>query len=269
MTEPARPDAEDVKTCCAALYESDWARLLLGETFHPGGLALTERLGTLLGLGPGDRVLDVACGPGTSALHLAAAFGCQVVGTDLSAANLARARAEAARQGLAGRASFQPGDAERLPFADASFDVIVCECAFCTFPDKARAAGEFARVLRSDGRVGLSDLTRSGPLPPALDGPLAWLACIADARPVDEYVACLTAAGLIIDHMERHDDALTDLVDCIRSKLFGAELLLKLGKLDLPGVDLDRAKALARSAAEAVRAGTLGYAIVVGRRPAG
>jgi SAM-dependent methyltransferase len=269
MTEPVRPQAAEVKACCAALYESDWARLLLGETFHPGGLALTERLGALLGLGPGDRVLDVACGPGSSALHVAATFGCRVVGTDLSAANVARAAAEAARRGLAGRASFQPGDAERLPFADASFDAIVCECAFCTFPDKVAAAREFARVLRPAGRVGLSDLTRSGPLPPALDDLLAWLACIADARPVDEYVACLAAAGLAIDHVEPRDHALGDLVARIRWKLFGAGILVKLGKLDLPGTDLDRAKALARSAAEAVRAGALGYAVLVGRRPAG
>jgi arsenite methyltransferase len=68
MAEPLRPAADEVKACCAALYESDWARLLLGDSLHPGGLALTERLGSLLGLGPGDRVLDVACGPGTSAL---------------------------------------------------------------------------------------------------------------------------------------------------------------------------------------------------------
>ena len=50
---------------------------------------------------------------------------------------------------------------------------VVCECAFCTFPDKSRAAAEFARVLRSGGRVGISDLTRSGELPGELDGLLA------------------------------------------------------------------------------------------------
>ncbi len=47
---PAGAHADELKACCAAVYASDWARLLLGESFHPGGLALTERLGTLLDL---------------------------------------------------------------------------------------------------------------------------------------------------------------------------------------------------------------------------
>ncbi len=51
---------DEVKACCAAAYASDWACHLLGESFHPGGLALTKRLGTLLDLGPGKRLLDVA-----------------------------------------------------------------------------------------------------------------------------------------------------------------------------------------------------------------
>ena len=49
-------DAAELKTCCAALYESDFARLLLGDSFHPGGLPLTARLGELLSLAPGQRV---------------------------------------------------------------------------------------------------------------------------------------------------------------------------------------------------------------------
>jgi hypothetical protein len=46
------PGADEVKTCCATVYQSDWARLLLGDSFHPGGLELTEHLGTLLDLRP-------------------------------------------------------------------------------------------------------------------------------------------------------------------------------------------------------------------------
>jgi len=59
MTMPLpATEAATLKTCCANLYESDWARLLLGDSFHPGGLALTERLGTLLNLQLGYRVLS-------------------------------------------------------------------------------------------------------------------------------------------------------------------------------------------------------------------
>ena len=52
--------AEAIKACCAEVYANDWVRLLVGDSFHPGGLALTERLGQLLGLDESSRVLDLA-----------------------------------------------------------------------------------------------------------------------------------------------------------------------------------------------------------------
>ncbi|MGH2391689.1 MAG: class I SAM-dependent methyltransferase, partial [Chloroflexota bacterium] len=246
----------------------DWARLLLGDSYHPGGLALTEHLGALLGLERGARVLDVAAGTGGSAIHLANRFGCQVTGIDLSEANVAAAQEAAARAGMTSLTHFVAADAEGLPFPDASFDAVICECAFCTFPDKPTAAGEFARVLRPDGRVGLSDLTRNGPLSAELNGLLAWIACIADARPLADYEAYLRQVGFRIDRAERHDEALGAMVRQIRAKLIGVELLVGLRKLDLPSVDLERARAMARSAAEAVRAGALGYVLLTGTREA-
>ena len=65
----------DLKACCANLYESEWAKLLLGDSFHPGGLQMTERLGVLLQLQPGMVVLDIASGIGSSAVFLAERFG--------------------------------------------------------------------------------------------------------------------------------------------------------------------------------------------------
>lgn len=261
--EISRDVSREIKACCAAVYESDWARLLLGDSLHPGGLALTERLGNLLQLGPGRRVLDVASGSGSSAIYLAERFGCQVVGVDYSEESVALAQSAAAEAGLAGQVSFEQGDAEELPFPSASFDAIVCECAFCTFPGKPEAAAEFARLLRPGGRLGLSDLTRSGELPPELEGLLAWVACIADARPVEEYAAYLEAAGLKVEQVEAHDAALGQTVSDVRARLLGAELLIKLKKIDLPGADFQEAKKIARGAAEAVRGGKLGYALLV------
>ena len=258
--------AQEARRCCAAVYASDWARLLLGDSYHPGGLILTERLGALLDLAPGTRVLDVAAGPGTSAIHLAQRFGCRVTGVDLSEANVAAAQEAAVRVGVATLTHFLAGDAEGLPFPDASFDAVICECAFCTFPDKPTAAAEFARVLCPGGRVGLSDLTRNGPLPRELDGLLAWIACIADAQPLADYEAYLHCAGFRVDRSEPHDEALRATVQQIRSKLMGVELLVGLRKLDLPNIDLGRARAMVRSAAEAVQAGTLGYALLIGTR---
>jgi len=263
----ALDDADDVKTCCAAVYQSDWARLLLGESFHPGGMALSERLGRALDLKPGVRVLDVAAGQGTSAIHLAKTFGCDVLGVDLGAESVRKANAAAAQAGAGDLARFVSGDAERLPVDDAAFDAVVCECAFCTFPDKPTAAREFYRTLKPGGRIGISDLTRNGETPDDLRSLLAWIACIADARPVAEYKRYLAEAGLRVTLTEPHDEALADLVRDIQAKLLGAELLVKLKQLELPLVNFDEAKALARSAARAVKSGRFGYAIVTASKP--
>ncbi len=87
--------ADEVKACCAAAYASDWARHLLGESFHPGGLLLTKRLGTLLDLGPGKHLLDVAAGKGASAIFLAQQFGCEVNGVEYGMASLMPSSANA------------------------------------------------------------------------------------------------------------------------------------------------------------------------------
>jgi SAM-dependent methyltransferase len=257
--------SEEIKACCAAVYESDWARLLLGDSFHPGGLALTEQLGSIIELGPEQRVLDLATGTGTSAIFLAERFGCEVVGIDYGRDSVALANAAASEAGLASRVLFEQGDAERLPFEANSFDAVVCECAFCIFPDKATAAAEIARVLRPGGRLGMSDLTRSGPLPAELEVLLAWIACIADAQPVSRYVDYLESAGLAVDQIENRDDVLGQTVADFRGKLLGAELLVKLKKIDLPGADFQQARLIARSAAEAIREGKLGYVLLGAR----
>jgi len=263
MIETVR-SAETAKTCCSSLYESDWARFLLGDSFHPGGFRLTERLGELVGLRAGCRVLDVASGRGTSTIFLARRFGCEAVGVEYGTRAVAEAISLAERAGLRGRVSFELGDAERLRFADGEFDAVICECAFCTFPDKAASAFEFARVLKPGGRVGLSHITRSGPLPEELESLLAKIVCIADAEPIYGYVRHLEDARFTVDRVESHDEALAEMVKDIRAKLLGAELLVKLKKLDLVGADFGRAKALAHYAAEAVKQGKLGYVIITG-----
>jgi len=157
VTTPA--PAADAKACCAAAYSSDLARLVLGDSFHPGGAALTRRLARVAGLRDGERVLDVASGPGTTALLLAREFGVTVEGVELSGDSVERASAAADAAALQDKVRFHVGDAEHLPFPDQSFDVVTCECAFCTFPDKQQAAAEFARVLKPNGRVAFSDVT--------------------------------------------------------------------------------------------------------------
>ncbi len=183
--------SQEVKTCCAAFYQNDVVRLLLGDVLHPGGLALTRHLGSTIHLTEADQVLDVACGRGQSAVHLAERFGCHVTGLDYGAENLAAAEAMAPASGVGRLTSFRLGDAERLPLEDASFDAVISECSFCTFPDKSEAATEMARVLRPGGRLGLTDMTVDGQLPEDVQTLLAWVSCVAGAGTSADYITIL------------------------------------------------------------------------------
>ncbi|GCE12382.1 class I SAM-dependent methyltransferase [Tengunoibacter tsumagoiensis] len=260
-------EAAEIKACCATVYQSDVARFLLGTSFHPGGTQLTEYLGSLLHLGAQHQVLDIASGQGQSAITLAQRFGCHVLGIEYSADAVQQATEAARKSGLDHLVTFQEGDAEALPLADNGFDAVICECAFCTFPDKATAAAEFFRVLKPGGQLGLSDLTRVGAIPPELQGLLAWIACIADAQPLDAYTRYLTQAGLTVDLVEAHDEALQAMVQEIRGKLLGAELLVRLNKLTLPpSLDLEQARTLARAASTAIELRQFGYAILLAHK---
>ncbi|MET9969237.1 methyltransferase domain-containing protein [Streptomyces sp. NPDC006356] len=253
---------EEIKSCCADAYSKDIVALLLGDSYHPGGTALTRRLADRLGLAPGMRVLDVASGRGTSALLLADVYGVRTDGVDYAPANTALAQGAAEAAGLADRAVFTTGDAEYLPYDDGVFDAVVCECALCTFPDKARAAAEFARVLKPGGRLGITDVTAdTDRLPPGLRGLTARIACIADARPLEAYAEILTAAGLRTVTTQRHDEAMMRMIDQIQARLD----LLRItapARLTDAGVDLDAAPAVLDAARAAVTDGVLGYALL-------
>lgn len=261
MTDPS-----NIKQCCANIYGSDAARYLLGDSFHPGGLRLTEELANLLILTPTSLVLDVASGKGATALFLAEKFKCRVIGIDLSQQNILDATNAASAANLSHLVEFRLADAEALPFADAAFDAILCECAFCTFPSKQIAAAEFHRVLRPNGRLGISDITRDNASLPELDGLLAWIACIGDAQPLTRYATWLSNAGLTILQTEPRDHFLQEMVHAIRGKLLMAEIMIGLKKLNLPGLDLTQAKAFSIAAQQAIAAHHLGYGILVAQK---
>jgi SAM-dependent methyltransferase len=108
---------------------------------------------------PGERVLDVACGTGNAAIH-AAQRGGIVTGLDIVPALLHQGRALAAEAGV--KVEFVEGDAENLPFADASFDVVLSTFGCMFVPEHKRAASEIARLLRPAGRIGIASWTQEG-----------------------------------------------------------------------------------------------------------
>jgi SAM-dependent methyltransferase len=262
------PTGEQIKTCCATAYGSDVVALLLGDSYHPGGLTLTRRLASVLDLAPGERVLDVACGRGTTALLLAQEYGARIDGIDLSPANVALAEGAATASGRSGQVRFRAGDAEHLPYPDSSFDAVTCECALCTFPDKPTAATELARVLRPGGRVGITDvIAEPDRLPAELTTVAAWIACVADARPLDHYARLLVDAGLAVTWSERHDHAITRMLDQIEARLSLVRLTAAAKFAEL-GLDLHRAEPVLAAARAAVKTGALGYGLLVAAKPA-
>lgn len=259
--------ATALKQCCAGFYGSDLARWLLADSWHPGGLALTRELVGRLQLSEHSRVLDVACGTGTSALMIARTCGCTVRGIDLSARNVEQAAREAAAQGLAARASFELGDAEGLAGEGGSYDALLCECALCTFPDKRAAAREFYRVLRAGGRLALSDVTRAGAAPAALADLAGWVACVADALPLQGYAQQLRVAGFEELHTEDRSETLQGLIEQVAGRIAAGELLAGLAGSPVSREQLQGARELLAAAQAAVRRGELGYAVVSARKP--
>jgi SAM-dependent methyltransferase len=256
-----------IKACCAAAYGQDAVALLLGDAYHPGGLALTRRLARAAGLRPGQHVVDVASGPGATARLLAAEFGVTVDGVDLGPLAVERAQSAAERACLPA-VRFRVGDAERLPLPPDAADVIVCECAFCTFPDKAAAAEEFARVLKPGGRAGITDVTvTEGGLPEELTTLTGWVACIAGAQPVSRYIGILSAAGLRTVQVQPQDDALARMTGQIEARL-SVLRMTSADRLKAAGVDVAAVLRYTALARQAIADGQLGYVLLVAEKPA-
>jgi len=151
--QPA-PDFASLKTRQHGAWSSgDYA--VVGSTLQIVGEELCE----VLDLRAGHRVLDVAAGNGNVSLAAARRW-CEVTSTDYVPALLARGEARAVANGLT--IAFQEADAEALPFADASFDVVVSTFGVMFTPDQDRAAAEMLRVCRPGGKIGLANWTPQG-----------------------------------------------------------------------------------------------------------
>jgi ubiquinone/menaquinone biosynthesis C-methylase UbiE len=137
----------------AAWSSGDYA--VVGTTLQIVGESLCEAVD----LRAGQRVLDVAAGNGNATLAAARRFA-DVVSTDYVGALLDRGRQRAAAERL--QIAFQEADAEKLPFADASFDAVLSTFGVMFTPDQQQAANELARVCRPGGKIGLANWTPDG-----------------------------------------------------------------------------------------------------------
>ncbi len=190
MAEEGHPEYSEA---LVALLERLW-----GEGFmSPGG---PEEVAALLeGMSlAGKRVLDVGCGAGGIDLLLAREHGAaEVVGIDVEAPSLSRARTLLAGHGLSGRVSFLQVEPGPLPFPDASFDVVFSKDAVIHIPDKAAWCRDVFRLLRPGGIVVASDWMRRDE-----EAPSAEMRSYMDAeglsfrmRSPPHYAEALRAAG--------------------------------------------------------------------------
>jgi ubiquinone/menaquinone biosynthesis C-methylase UbiE len=146
------------------IYERWWRPALsrIAKGMLGPGMADEHRIARLLlSLSPGDGVLDVACGTGNFSRDFARSVGPGglVVGIDLSETMLSRAVEDTRRAGLANTA-YVRGDAQELPFLDASFDAVCCFAAFHLFGDPMRALDRMIDVLTPGGRIAIFTTAR-------------------------------------------------------------------------------------------------------------
>jgi ubiquinone/menaquinone biosynthesis C-methylase UbiE len=130
---------------------------------HPGGFAATRMLAESCYLDSHARVVDIACGKGTSAVYLAERYGCEVVGIDISSDLVAQATILAKKRRLAGKVTFGVGDALQLPFPDNEFDAAVSQAMLVLVADKRKAVLEAMRVTKPGGYLGWLELSWKKP----------------------------------------------------------------------------------------------------------
>ena len=152
---PARQsDLTAIKTRQQATWGSgDYA--LIGTTLQIVGESLAEAVDVRAG----ERVLDVAAGNGNATLAAARRFA-DVTSTDYVPALLEKGKARAEAEGL--EVAFEVADAENLPFADGTFDVVLSTFGAMFTPDHNRTAREMLRAVRDGGRIGLANWTPEG-----------------------------------------------------------------------------------------------------------
>lgn len=133
-----------------------------GSTLHLGGNEATLALLNKTNLTKSSIVLDVGCGAGHSSAFVAKHYGCKVVGVDFSSDAVENAKALYGKGELAKYLEFKVADAQFLPFADNSFDVVLCESVLIFVKDKEEAIKEFYRVTKKNGFIGLNEVCAFG-----------------------------------------------------------------------------------------------------------
>jgi SAM-dependent methyltransferase len=152
---------------------------------------------TLAALEPGQTVLDLGSGGGLDCFLAAKKVGDtgKAIGVDMTPEMIERARATAQRLNVK-NVEFRQGLLENMPVEAGTVDVAISNCVINLAPDKSKVLNEVFRVLKSGGKMAVSDIVTDGPLPADIKNSLtAWAGCVAGALDIREYRAALQTAG--------------------------------------------------------------------------
>ena len=195
-------------------------------------------------------------------MHLAKHLGCRVVGVTLEAAGADAGRALAHEHGVSALVEFRQGDLLDVALEDVGFDAVLMECVLSILSDKPAALARLTAALKPGGTLVVTDVTVSGELPADLRGVLAVAGCVGDARPLDDYRALLTDAGLELRHAQHEPGVVSAMLQQVRGRLLMADVARGLGKLAVDASLIARGRELLDRVQTLVDQGTLGYAVL-------
>jgi arsenite methyltransferase len=163
----------------------------------------------LASLKPGETVVDLGSGGGFDCFLAAKQVGetGQVIGVDMTPDMLSKARTNTVKMGTK-NVEFRLGEIEHLPVADNSADIIMSNCVINLSPDKFGVYSDVFRVLKPGGRLAISDVLTTAPLPEEIKNDLALVtACIGGAATIDDTVMMLEKAGFQDIKIKPKDDS--------------------------------------------------------------
>ncbi|MFH5183931.1 arsenite methyltransferase [Paenibacillus sp. TAB 01] len=165
---------------------------------------------TIAGLKPGEVILDLGSGGGFDCFLASRQVGetGRVIGVDMTPEMVSRARMNAVNGGFA-NADFRLGEIEHLPVPDQTVDVIISNCVINLSPAKQLVFDEAFRVLRSGGRLAISDIVMTAELPAEIKNDLGamYSGCISGASSVEDIRAMLTKSGFTEVVVEPKDES--------------------------------------------------------------
>lgn len=206
------------------VYEREEVRRATGPTVRPGGFALTDRALSFCSFSPRESILDVGCGTGATVDYLFNNYKLKATGVDPSLLLL-----DCGKQRNPGL-PLSRAEGENLPFADGEFDGVFTECSFSVMKDQKQALREFYRVLKSNGRLVISDIYIRNPEEMAGLRRLPVYGCLGGARTKAESEELLDSSGFKIVLWEDHSKHLA---------VFVADLILAGGSPDIFWGSLD------------------------------